>query len=105
VSVVGQPVICKSGGHVQEEKGDDETRPWGQDVLQAYMDKQLDKECALPLTCSFPPPAEHPSQTMRCMHACDRRTLLSRQLHLARSLEKRSLVRGMRVAPSPAARP
>ena len=31
---------------VQAEKGDDDARPWGVDVLQAYMDKQLDKECA-----------------------------------------------------------
>ena len=95
--------MCKSGGHVQETKGDDEVRPWGQDVLQAYMDKQLGKECAFPLTLPFPPPAEHPSQTMHCLHACDCGALLSRQLHLTRSLEKRGLVRGMRVAPLPAA--
>ena len=31
---------------VQAEKGDDDARPWGVDVLQAYMDKQLGKECA-----------------------------------------------------------
>ena len=31
-------------GYVQIEKGDDEARPWGMDVLQAYMDKQLGKE-------------------------------------------------------------
>ena len=30
----------------QAEKGDDDNRPWGVDVLQAYMDKQLGKECA-----------------------------------------------------------
>ena len=30
----------------QAEKGDDDARPWGVDVLQAYMDKQLGKECA-----------------------------------------------------------
>ena len=34
---------------VQAEKGDDDARPWGVDVLQAYMDKQLSKECALGL--------------------------------------------------------
>ena len=31
-------------GYAQIEKGDDEARPWGMDVLQAYMDKQLGKE-------------------------------------------------------------
>ena len=31
----------------QEEKDDAEARPWGVDVLQAYMDKQLGKECVL----------------------------------------------------------
>lgn len=31
---------------VQAAKGEDEARPWGTDVLQAYMDKQLGKECA-----------------------------------------------------------
>jgi len=35
-------------GYAQIEKGDDETRPWGMDVLQAYMDKQLGKECVPP---------------------------------------------------------
>ena len=46
---------------VQDAKGDDEARPWGTDVLQAYMDKQLGKECA-------PPPLldAHPCVAVHC---------------------------------------
>ena len=34
---------------MQEAKGEEDARPWGTDVLQAYMDKQLGKECATAL--------------------------------------------------------
>ena len=32
---------------MQAAKGEEDARPWGTDVLQAYMDKQLGKECVL----------------------------------------------------------
>ena len=34
---------------MQETKGEETARPWGTDVLQAYMDKQLGKECVAAL--------------------------------------------------------
>ncbi len=45
------PIAENASPPVQAAKGEDEVRPWGTDVLQAYMDKQLGKECVL-----FTPP-------------------------------------------------
>ena len=46
--------VLTAVARLQAEKGDDDARPWGVDVLQAYMDKQLGKECAPGLPDSPP---------------------------------------------------
>ena len=68
---------------VQAEKGDDDNRPWGVDVLQAYMDKQLGKECA---PCLPDSPQDVSVACTECCHFADNDCSSPTQHHWAWSL-------------------